>query len=48
VFFLFGGFSAMAVVFVYFFFKESKHLTDQEKKMLYAPKETELADNSMD
>lgn len=38
VFFLFGGFSALAVVFVYFFFKESKHLSDIEKKSLYAPK----------
>jgi hypothetical protein len=36
-FLLFGVFSAIAVVFVYFFVKESKHLSDKEKKALYSP-----------
>ena len=36
---MFGGFSAFAVIFIYFFFRESKDLTDSEKKELYAPKD---------
>jgi hypothetical protein len=36
VFFLFGGFSLCASVFVYFFIKETKYLTDREKKSLYS------------
>ena len=35
---MFGGFSAVAVIFIYFCFRESKDLTDTEKKELYAPK----------
>jgi len=42
VFLMFGVFSAIAVVFVYFCMKESKHLSDKEKKALYSP--TELLD----
>jgi hypothetical protein len=37
VFLLFGVFSTIAVVYVYFFLKESKHLSDKEKKALYSP-----------
>lgn len=37
VFFLLSGFAALAVVFAFFFFKETKGLTDKEKRNLYTP-----------
>jgi len=39
VFFMFGLFSACAVVFIYFNIKETMGLSDKEKKTLYAPKD---------
>ena len=36
VFFLFGGFSLIAVVFVYMYLLETKDLSDKEKKFLYS------------
>ena len=35
VFFMFGIFSAIAAVFMYVYIKETKDLTDKEKKSLY-------------
>ena len=37
VFFLFAGFSFIAIFYVYFFMDESKGLSDREKKALYIP-----------
>ena len=37
VFFMFGFFSACAVVFEYFFVAETKGLSEREKKALYCP-----------
>ena len=37
VFFMFGFFSACAVVFEYFFVAETKGLSEREKKGLYYP-----------
>ena len=34
---MFSAFSALAVVFVYYFIAESKGLSDKEKKALYIP-----------
>ena len=39
VFYLLALFSFIAVFFVYFHFKESKGLTEKEKKSLYVPEE---------
>ena len=38
VFFMFTIFGIISAVFVFFFLKETKGLTDQEKRNLYAPK----------
>ena len=38
VFFMFAIFGLISSIFVYFFLKETKGLTDQEKRSLYAPK----------
>lgn len=38
VFFVFAIFGIISAVFVFFFLKETKGLTDQEKRNLYAPK----------
>ena len=37
-FFLFAGFSFAAVIWCYFFFKETMGLSEKEKKQLYTPK----------
>ena len=37
VFFLFAGFSLIAIFYVYFFMAETKGLSDREKKALYLP-----------
>ena len=37
-FYLFVAFAAMAVVYCYFFFKETKGLMEKEKKLIYTPK----------
>ena len=37
VFFLLAGFSTLAVVFAFFCFKETKGLSDKEKRELYTP-----------
>lgn len=37
VFFLFSVFSAIAAVFIYVFLKETRGLTDKEKRSLYSP-----------
>jgi len=41
VFFMFGVFSLIAVVFVYMYLLETKDLTDKEKKFLYAKEKDE-------
>jgi hypothetical protein len=41
---MFGIFSAIAVIFVYFNIRETMGLSDKEKKSLYAPKETKEQD----
>ena len=46
VFFLFGFFSACAVVFEYFYVKETKGLLAKEKKELYCPEN--LKNNKID
>jgi hypothetical protein len=38
---MFGVFSAIAAVFMYVYIKETKDLTDKEKKSLYDPKKTQ-------
>ena len=38
-FFMFSGLSAIAVFFCWFYMKETRGLTDKEKKSLYFPKE---------
>ena len=38
VFWLFSGISFVATIYVWFFIKESKGLTEREKKLLYTPK----------
>ena len=37
-FFIFGGFSFLGGIYVIFIMKETKHLTDKEKKILFTPK----------
>ena len=37
---IFAGFSAIGVIYVIFFVKETKGLSDLEKKTLYTPKST--------
>lgn len=37
-FYLFAAFAVLAVIYVYFFFKETKGLMEKEKKLLYTPK----------
>jgi len=37
VFFMFGGCSFIAIFYVWYFIRESKGLTDFEKKTLFAP-----------
>lgn len=37
-FYIYGAVTLTAAVFMYFFVKETAHLTDKEKKMIYAPK----------
>ena len=39
VFFMYAVLSFGAAIFIYFYFLESKNLSDKEKKSLYAPKE---------
>ena len=39
VFFTFSGFSVLGTFYVVFFLKETKHLTDKEKKALFTPRE---------
>ena len=38
VFFMFSGFALIGAIFVYKCMKETKNLTDKEKKDLYKPK----------
>jgi hypothetical protein len=40
VFFLFAAFSAVAAVFIFVFLKETRGLTDREKRTLYSKKST--------
>ena len=37
-FFIFGGFSFLGAIYVIFMMKETKYLTDNEKKSLFTPK----------
>jgi hypothetical protein len=39
VFFMFAGIAILGGIFCFFFIRETKHLTDKEKKNLYKPKE---------
>jgi hypothetical protein len=48
VFFIFGVCTFFATFFVMFFMKETKGLTDKEKKTLYAPKIKEEAEADTD
>ena len=44
VFFIFSGLSVLATLYVYIFMKETKGLSDKDKKLLYTPK-TFMSDN---
>ena len=46
VFFLFGLFSLFGFIFTYFFFKETKGLTEKQKKQVYQPQTQGCADTS--
>ena len=42
VFFMFAGFSMVATLFMWVYVRETRGLTDKEKKEVYKPKEKEL------
>lgn len=45
-FFLLGGITLAGAVFVWFYIKETKGLSDKEKKQLYTPKDLLEADEA--
>jgi len=45
-FFLLGGITLVGAVFVWFYIKETKGLSDKEKKQLYTPKDLLEADEA--
>jgi len=36
-FYIQGGFTGLFIIFIFFFIKETSHLTDKQKKTLYSP-----------